>query len=44
MGSAAGVEKHSDMRRRLSAEYPTLQPGTVVKIESQDFGGPVVWA
>lgn len=41
--SATGVEKQSEMRRRLSSDSPSLQPGAIVKIESKDAGGPAIW-
>jgi len=40
--TAKGVEKPSDLQRRLGADCATLHPGSVVKVEPPG-GGPVTW-
>lgn len=41
--TSKGVEKPSDLRRKLGADCPTLMPGTCVKIEPLNGGGPLTW-
>jgi len=40
--SAKGVEKPSELRRKLGADCPPLLPGSLVKIEPPG-GGPLTW-